>query len=327
MENETVSAREDASAGGSANGAVFGPGHWSDGFKGCRAAVYLTVKWTLKDTCVGRVVDELERLSQQELVEIRTAAGGERRSLAHALHDAGAKPGSLLFGIDGRQLKSHAAIPCVVRAFSELSRSAQAEENRDAIVHSTVFLNNTHFLDNTALAYFQSLAEQKKAGAIVPRLIVGCIREQGLRLEGFTVLDIPALRDRPGDIEKIVERRFQGLQHRPALTANAMKVLQGWDWPNDEEELNRFLDRAFLQYAGSTISAELARTILDPSAQHDRPDLTLAIVEEEHIYRVLEREGWNRTRTAKVLGIDVKTLYNKLRRYEARRQSGGDHNN
>ena len=45
------------------------------------------------------------------------------------------------------------------------------------------------------------------------------------------------------------------------------------------------------------------------------PDLTLDEVERHHILRTLERHRWNKKRVAGILGIDTKTLYNKLRRY------------
>ena len=45
------------------------------------------------------------------------------------------------------------------------------------------------------------------------------------------------------------------------------------------------------------------------------PDLTLDEIERRHILRTLERHRWNKKRVAGILGIDTKTLYNKLRRY------------
>jgi Nif-specific regulatory protein len=44
-------------------------------------------------------------------------------------------------------------------------------------------------------------------------------------------------------------------------------------------------------------------------------DLTLDEVERHHIMRTLDRHRWNKKRVAGILGIDTKTLYNKLRRY------------
>jgi transcriptional regulator of acetoin/glycerol metabolism len=48
-----------------------------------------------------------------------------------------------------------------------------------------------------------------------------------------------------------------------------------------------------------------------PDSLHD--------IEREHITRILDREGWNITRSAKVLGIDRVTLYSKIKKYNLSR--------
>jgi DNA-binding NtrC family response regulator len=45
--------------------------------------------------------------------------------------------------------------------------------------------------------------------------------------------------------------------------------------------------------------------------------LTLADIEKRHIQRVLSSTGGNKTRAARILGIDTKTLYNKLKSYRS----------
>ena len=50
---------------------------------------------------------------------------------------------------------------------------------------------------------------------------------------------------------------------------------------------------------------------------------TLAEVEREHILAVFEANGGNRRKTSRVLGIDVKTLYNKLKGFGVRPVVGG----
>jgi transcriptional regulator of acetoin/glycerol metabolism len=44
-------------------------------------------------------------------------------------------------------------------------------------------------------------------------------------------------------------------------------------------------------------------------------DLSLSSVEREHVRRVLELTSWHLARTAKLLGIDRKTLWRKIRQY------------
>jgi len=45
--------------------------------------------------------------------------------------------------------------------------------------------------------------------------------------------------------------------------------------------------------------------------------LPLAEIEKRHIHRVLASTGGNKTRAARILGIDTKTLYNKLKSYQS----------
>jgi transcriptional regulator of acetoin/glycerol metabolism len=43
---------------------------------------------------------------------------------------------------------------------------------------------------------------------------------------------------------------------------------------------------------------------------------SLEEMEKEHIIEVLHQTNWNRSKTARILGIDRKTLYDKMKRYE-----------
>lgn len=63
-------------------------------------------------------------------------------------------------------------------------------------------------------------------------------------------------------------------------------------------------------------SAALQRLVAE-SAPEESLQLTLAEVEKRHIQRVLASTGGNKTRAARVLGIDTKTLYNKLKSYKS----------
>ncbi|MCB9884541.1 MAG: hypothetical protein H6838_03560 [Planctomycetes bacterium] len=59
------------------------------------------------------------------------------------------------------------------------------------------------------------------------------------------------------------------------------------------------------------------RRLLGENQPEETLQLTLAEVEKRHIHRVLASTGGNKTRAARVLGIDTKTLYNKLKSYKA----------
>lgn len=62
---------------------------------------------------------------------------------------------------------------------------------------------------------------------------------------------------------------------------------------------------------------QVLQQILAESAPDQALTLPLAEVEKRHIHRVLASKGGNKTQAARVLGIDTKTLYNKLKSYRA----------
>jgi transcriptional regulator with GAF, ATPase, and Fis domain len=61
--------------------------------------------------------------------------------------------------------------------------------------------------------------------------------------------------------------------------------------------------------------AAALRRLLPPPVEEEQQQMTLAEVEKRHILRVLAANDGNKSRAARVLGVDAKTLYNKLNRY------------
>ena len=94
-----------------------------------------------------------------------------------------------------------------------------------------------------------------------------------------------------------------------------------YDWPGNVRELENFIERAMIMYHGSPSirfdppggAGALEATTLS-RARDDR--WTIARLEREHIYSVLEETRGNQTRASEILGIDRRTLYRKLKRYE-----------
>ncbi len=153
------------------------------------------------------------------------------------------------------------------------------------------------------------------------------------RLHVFTIL-LPTLKERREDVPLLVHhfiekfnaetgKRVQGVS--PA----ALAVLQGYAWPGNIRELRNTVERAMILAEGDVIGEEH----LPPDMQGARQEaatlrLPLGIpmdkVEKEYILASLQKNAGNKARTAEVLGISEKTLYNKLNRYAAEARERGE---
>ncbi len=153
------------------------------------------------------------------------------------------------------------------------------------------------------------------------------------RLNVVTV-SIPPLRDHKDDLPSLVEhfvRRFRS--ERPALrgiSAEAMKVLRGYDWPGNVRELENAVLRALVMGSGEQIDvADLPLHILEAApvtsreggadgSERGREDVgsgTLAACERAAIVAALKQSGGRRREAASILNIGTATLYRKIRKY------------
>jgi len=155
----------------------------------------------------------------------------------------------------------------------------------------------------------------------------GAFREDlYFRLGVFTVT-LPPLRERREDVPSLVDHfiaRFNaetGKRVRRVAPA-ALALLQAHAWPGNVRELRNAVERAVILAEGEELGLEhLPPDVLaaDPEGAALRIPLgtPLDTVEREVIQATLRRAGGNKLRTATLLGISEKTLYNKLHRYAA----------
>lgn len=142
-------------------------------------------------------------------------------------------------------------------------------------------------------------------------------------------LRIPALRDRPRDIENLAKFFTEVSCHlngRPVrrLTSEAMSKLCAWRWPGNVRELENVIERAVLFADSEEIGAahiEIEGWDSQPAvaktadANPMTAGMTVAEAERLLIFKTLEHTEQNRTRAAKLLGISIRTLRNKLHEY------------
>ncbi len=147
------------------------------------------------------------------------------------------------------------------------------------------------------------------------------------RISALTV-QVPALRDRVGDVPLLAERFLAdmgpGLGRRVSqISSAALEALQAYPWPGNARELRNVLEHAVVLGDGDTIEvsdlpprvAELARPsrLAAQEGMDVRLPMPLAVLERKAIAAALETCEGNRTRAAKLLGINRATLYKKLK--------------
>ena len=180
----------------------------------------------------------------------------------------------------------------------------------------------------------------------------GTFREDLLyRLNMFHV-HLPPLRDRKADIPDLARHLLARAAKRPVemvtdlLTPEALQVMLDHDWKGNVRELANAMEYAWIVSGGSPLAihhlphevrhpnprlatlhhdpmpSSRSATLPFPEPRHAAPSAptgaskTLADIEMDYILQVYAKNGQNKQATAAELGISLKTLYNKLHKYE-----------
>lgn len=136
------------------------------------------------------------------------------------------------------------------------------------------------------------------------------------RLSEFTIY-MPQLSERGTDLylfaDLFVRLANEDLsRHVEGFDARAAEMLASHTWPGNLRELNNVVKRAVLMARGSYITQEELSAAMGPTRQEPITVLHDADAERQHILNVLQQCGGNKSKAARMLGIDRKTLYNKL---------------
>jgi DNA-binding NtrC family response regulator len=138
-------------------------------------------------------------------------------------------------------------------------------------------------------------------------------------------LKLPALRERPDDIELLANhfmKEFASDYERPirSISAEASEWLKGQEWRGNIRELKNTIERAVLMSNQDVLqvqdfSPSQSGTPEEASSIASEP-LCLRDMERKLISKALEKTQGNRTHAAKILGISIRTLRNKLNEYK-----------
>jgi transcriptional regulator with PAS, ATPase and Fis domain len=160
-------------------------------------------------------------------------------------------------------------------------------------------------------------------------VIDGAFRQDLLyRLEVINI-HVPALRERPEDVLELAHYFLQVGNRKHSkeiqgITEEAIQILLSHPWPGNVRELSNVIERAIVFAVGHQIKSEdLPAHLVQPVGQSiAKPQMTSSIsvplgtslkdVEELLIRKTLEATSGDKNMTAKLLGINSRTIYRKL---------------
>lgn len=147
-------------------------------------------------------------------------------------------------------------------------------------------------------------------------------------------LSIPALHERKDDIIILAEHFIKlksPVRSPKSLSQDAVDALYNYHFPGNIRELEHIIERAIIFSEGNIIRAS---NLFLPSYNTGKSSVSvqnefglsaqelvsMEEVEKAHITKVLEANNWEQNKSAQVLGISLKTLYNKIKKYNLRQE-------
>jgi len=131
-------------------------------------------------------------------------------------------------------------------------------------------------------------------------------------------LTVPPLCDRASDIPLLVHyflKRYNQRYNLDAkIIASGMKAMEDYSWPGNIRQLQHMMERLTILAPGGRIDGAVVQGAIEQMDSRDHGSESLADTETDQIRRVLAATSGNKSRAAKILGIERKTLYRKLER-------------
>ena len=143
-------------------------------------------------------------------------------------------------------------------------------------------------------------------------------------------LHLPPLRERKDDLPLLVNHIVEQFNIKfkkdiKQFSSSAYDFLEEYEWPGNIRELENTIEHCFVLCNGEIIQVEhLPKRIKSfVNTEMEKPSLSKANnfkdVEKELIISVLNQNNWNRTKSAKELGVDASTLWRKMKKLGIRR--------
>jgi transcriptional regulator with PAS, ATPase and Fis domain len=134
-------------------------------------------------------------------------------------------------------------------------------------------------------------------------------------------ISLPPLRDRMDDLPMLAQHFLKTLNLKfnksiESISDDVHRVFISYTWPGNIRELEHTLEHAFVICRGNTITIDhlpenFART-LEKDSPLSPEDNTL---DAQTVLDALKKAGWNKSKAARLLGVNVRTIYRKINKF------------
>ncbi len=256
---------------------------------------------------------DLEREAPLESPVLLTGeAGTEKEAAARAIHRLsrrGSEPFAIAAAWDAGVLTQSAAGSLFVPGIEGMPLEAQAALLAEAELPGARRL---------ILSTDENPHECMARGRLLPALAASLFDH---------VVHLPPLRERGEDIERLARQFLHDLDPALSFDAEAIDALRAHDWPGNVRELKEVVRRAARLTEGPAIGPTVVRSVLGrplasrQSRRKKAPVVRIAVgdsladVERRLIQKTLEFARGNKRKTAELLKLSLKTIYNKIKEY------------
>jgi len=137
-------------------------------------------------------------------------------------------------------------------------------------------------------------------------------------------ISLPPLNERKDDIpllaDHFIKKVSAKMKRNVSLKGDAIEALTRHQWKGNVRELESVIERAVISSDTDMLGKHNFRFLVSNGSDEETitpgGNMELKDLEKVHIRKVLEENGWNKLQAAKILGIDRKTLYKKIKEYE-----------
>ena len=133
-------------------------------------------------------------------------------------------------------------------------------------------------------------------------------------------LTVPPLCERTSDIPLLAHYFLKRYNERYGLatkiTDTGVNALKDYSWPGNIRQLQHLMERLTILAPGGRVDKDVVESAIKQMDSRDHGNESLAEAETDQIRKVLTATNGNKTKAAKILGIERKTLYRRLERME-----------